>query len=740
MAFLNEATRLLSAATPLGADVLLLTRFSGQEAMSRLFTYHLDMISEDQNISPKDIVGRAVSWAVQPQVAEPRYFHGVVSRFAAAGHHLQNLRTYRLEVVPTLWLLTRTANCRIFQQKTTPDIIKTVFGDYGLTDFEMKLQRSYPTWEYCVQYRETAFNFVSRLMEHEGIFYYFRHEKGKHTLVLADHKGAYKDCPENQVQYTAGSLVPSHINGWEHQYEFRPGKWAQTDYNFQTPSANLLTTTKTVIAQPGMDKFEIFDYPGEYPDKGAGQDDTKVRMEEEEAAYEVATGSGGCCTFSPGGKFTLTNAHEVSAESGKPYVLTSVQHHARDTSYDNNDQPAEYGNSFTCIPAAVVFRPARLTRKPVVQGPQTAVVVGPAGEEIFTDKYGRVKVQFFWDREGKKDDKSSCWIRVSQNWAGKNWGLIANPRIGQEVVVDFLEGDPDRPLITGRVYNAEQMPPYDLPANQTQTGIKTRSSKGGSPANFNEIRFEDKKGGEQLFIHAEKNQDIEVEKDETHWVGQDRKKTIDRDETTLVKGNRTETVNKDETITIHQNRTEVVDKEEKITIHGGRTEEVDHEEKITIHGGRTEEVDHEEKITIHGGRTEQVDHEEKITIGGGRTESVKNDENITIGGGRTESVKNDENITIGGGRTESVKLDESVTVTQNRTHSVNQNDTLNVGKVLTITAGESISLTTGKASIFMKNDGTITISGKDITVDAKGEKVVKAGKNITMKGKNILQN
>ena len=490
-------------------------------------------------------------------------------------------------------------------------------------------------------------------MEHEGIFYFFRHEDGKHTLVMADLIGAYQDCPENHVEYSPGSLAPNHITSWEHQYEFRSGKWTRTDYNFQMPSTNLLTSTGTMINLPDAKKYEIFDYPGEYFLEAEGEPVTKVRMEEEEAGFDVATGSSQCCTFTPCGKFTL-EGHGVAAENST-YVITSIQHSATETSYGSSAAGSSYSNVFTCIPASVTFRPPRTTPKPMVQGPQTAVVTGPGGEEIYVDKYGRVKVQFFWDRKGKKDENSSCWIRVAEQWAGKNWGFVCNPRIGQEVIVDFLEGDPDRPLITGRVYNAEQMPPYDLPGNMTQSGIKSRSSKGGSPANYNELRFEDKKGSELITLHAEKDQSIEVEHDEAHWVGNDRTKTIDRDETTHVKRDRTETVDNNETITIHGNRTETVDKDETITIHGNRTETVDKDETITIHGNRTETVDKNETITIHGGRTETVDKDENITISGGRTENVSKDESITIGGGRTENVSKDESITIGGGRTENVE-------------------------------------------------------------------------------------
>jgi type VI secretion system secreted protein VgrG len=726
MAAIAQEKRTLAVETPLGKDVLALVSFTGQEEMSRLFHYDLEMLSEKDSIPARQIVGKNVTFRIGLSSGTPSYFNGIVSRFSAGGGET-GLRRYHAEVVPWLWFLTRTSDCRIFQNKNAQEIVQQVFSDLGFSDFSWDLKGSPRKREYCVQYRETDFNFVSRLMEEEGIFYYFQHADGKHTLVLANHAGAYKDLPENEVEYryTYGQeFVPDRLTAWEHQYAFISGKWAQTDYNFKDhpargeplPAKLLMTDEKTTVSLDNVDKFEVYDYPGAYEDTGAGRGLTKVRMEEEEATYDVVRGEGECKTFTPGGKFKIKR-HECKAEEGKGYVVTSVCHSAKHWMSEVTKEAAEeYHNTFTCIPDSVTFRPRRVTPKAVVRGVQPAVVVGPAGEEIYVDKYGRVKVQFFWDREGKRDENSSCWVRVSQPWAGKNWGVVHNPRIGMEVVVSFVEGDPDRPLITGVVYNADYMPPYSLPDNKTQTGIQTRSSMGGGGANFNEIRFEDKKGSEQVFIHAEKNQDIGVENDETHWVGHDRQKTIDHDETTHVKHDRTETVDNNETITIHGNRTETVDKDETITIHANRTETVDKNESITIGGGRTESVAKDESITIGASRTESVAKNESITIGGGRTENVAKDESITIGGGRTESVAKNESVTIAGARTESV------------------------GKTLAITAADSITLTTGSASITMQKDGTITIRGKDISIIGSGQITGKASKDMVLKGQKILQN
>ncbi len=547
MSSYTQTNRLLSATTPLGPDVLLLTAFAGEERLSRLFHYQLDFLSEKESISAKDIVGKPIGWSVHHAVSGAdvrRPFHGVVARFSAGPLKFRGLRSYRAEVVPWLWFLTRTADCRIFQNKSTPDIVKAVFDGLGFSDYQLQLQRSYTPREYCVQYRETAFAFVSRLLEQEGIFYFFRHEQGKHTLVLADHKGAYFQTGRGPVLYAEGTPAKNHVHGWERQYAFRSGKWAYTDYNFETPAANLLAATKTVVDLPDAPKYEIFDYPGLYLKKDAGDKVVSVRMEEEEAAYDTASGAGDLVGFTPGGKFTL-DGHPAESEN-QDYVLIAVRHEAVDSSIQGNGE-SHYGNTFTALPASAVFRPARETPWPAVQGPQTAVVVGPSGEEIYVDKHGRVKVHFFWDRAGKMDENASCWIRVAQNWAGKNWGLVFHPRIGQEVVVDFLEGDPDRPLITGRVYNAVQTPPYDLPANQTQSGVKTRSSKGGGADDFNELCFEDKKGSEDIVFHAQKDFHRLVENDDDLQV--------QHDQTIEIKNNRTETVKKgDENVTIEKGK------------------------------------------------------------------------------------------------------------------------------------------------------------------------------------------
>ena len=544
MATYQQEKRVIQIHTPLGKDAFLLHSLTGHEAISRLFHFSVDLLSEQHSIGHKDIVGKQVTLSLHHAGDDQRHWNGFVTRFACVGGD-NRFSYYRAEIVPWLWFLTRTADCQIFQQKTIPDIIKKVFQDHGFQDFQDRTQASYPQREYVVQYRETAFNFVSRLMEEYGIFYFFEHDQSTHKLILADKPQVHKNClVQHKVRfnYTPGStlLKEDVVQSWGAEQELRPGKYALTDYNFQTPNTSLMANVQTVAEIGGNTKYEIFDYPGIHTKKSEGDTLTKVRMEEEEAVHHLVTGSGNCRSFAPGYKFNL-DKHSRHDQNGD-YLLTEVTHSAsvgESYSGSNGGGGGEtYTNHFTCIPFAVPYRPQRLTPKPIVQGPQTAVVVGPAGEEIYPDKYGRVKVQFHWDRLGKKDDKSSCWVRVSQPWAGKNWGAINIPRIGQEVIVEFLEGDPDRPIITGRVYNDDQMPPYTLPDHMTRTTFLTRSTKGGGSANFNELRFEDKKGSEQIFLNAEKDMDHRVEKDSREFVGQDRSLIVKGDQKEKVEGDK----------------------------------------------------------------------------------------------------------------------------------------------------------------------------------------------------------
>jgi type VI secretion system secreted protein VgrG len=538
----TQEGRLITLTTPLGEDVLLLAGFSGHEAISRLFSFHLDLLTEHGPIDFTQIIGKNVTISVAQSDNTLRYFNGMVNQFAQSGSDT-NFMHYQMEVVPWTWMLTRYADCKIFHNKKVGDILEQVFQDRGFQDYNLSLNGGYSPLEYCVQYRETDFNFISRLMEQNGIFYFFQHEKGKHTMVIADSSSIHEPCPgQESAGYNlmgGGLETDDVVNTWNIEQELRTGKYTLTDYNFKTPSASLLATESTIYSVGGNASFEIFDYPGEYTTRGDGSAFAKLRMQEDEAGHLVAHGSSVCRAFTSGYKFDLVDHYQDSMNAS--YVLTEIQHIASvgETYSGSGGGNDNYSNHFTCIPETVPFRPARLTPKPFVQGPQTAVVVGKSsdvgdgddggggdGEEIWVDKYGRVIVLFPWDRAGK----CSCRVRVSQDWAGQGWGAITIPRVGQEVIVSFLEGDPDRPIITGRVYNADQTVPYPLPDNQTRSTFKTRSTKYGGTDNYNELRFEDKKGGEQIFLRGEKDFDTRLKNDIREWVGNNRSLIVTQDQ------------------------------------------------------------------------------------------------------------------------------------------------------------------------------------------------------------------
>ncbi len=549
MPLYSQAGRLISVTTPLGEDELLLTGFTGHEAISRMFQFQLTMLSEDTDIDFTAIIGQSVTINVIQSDDSKRYFNGFVSHFACTGKE-GDMTRYELQLVPKLWTLTRCADCRIFHNKTGPDIIKQILTDRGIK-FEDSIGGSYKTLEYCVQYRETDFNFISRLMEQFGIFYFFKHEDGEHTMMLGDTSSVHQPCPGQAsaaFNLAAGGLDAGDIvNSWSISQELRSGKHSITDYNFTTSNSDLLASETTIYSVGGNDNMEIFDYPGLHGTASDGTAIAKVRMQEDEAMHKIAHGTSVCRAFATGYKFDLED-HPLGAMNA-PYVLTEIQHVASvaGTYLDNSNGGGDsYSNQFTCIPADVPFRPARITPKPFVQGPQTATVVGKSsdndaadddgvggdGEEIWVDKWGRVLVLFPWDR---KED-ISCWTRVSQDWAGKGWGMINIPRVGQEVLVSFLEGDPDRPLITGRVYNDVQTVPYKLPDNGTRSTFRTSSSTGGGTAHYNELRFEDKAGSEQVFIRGEYDYDTRILNDSREWIGNNRSLIVTKDQMEKVSG------------------------------------------------------------------------------------------------------------------------------------------------------------------------------------------------------------
>jgi type VI secretion system secreted protein VgrG len=571
----------MQVTTPLGADVLLLEALSGYESVSEPYELTLDLLSLKSDVDPDQLLRKGVTITVDTKEGGQRYFHGLIRRFSQGGRGRGNeLTSYRAEVVPALWFLNLVTDCRVFQKMTAPQIVQQILTDAGVT-FRSALSATYSKREYCVQYRESNFAFVSRLLEDEGIFYFFEHSDGAHTMVLADAPSAVKPGPAESARVSfaesATMELDDVIDTFEVENLVRPSKVTVVDYNDQV-TKRLEGMSTAARAKEAQKNLALYDYPGKFDAKDGGDRVAKLRLEAEEATACLVTGTTNSRGFVSGHSVDITE-HYRSSLNGS-YLILSVTTAARITDYGASAGDISAGDTFTfearfsAIPAKIPYRPPARTPKSIVHGTQTAVVVGPKGEEIHTDKFGRVKVQFFWDRLGKNDEQSSCFVRVSSAWAGKGWGAIHVPRIGQEVIVDFLEGDPDRPIITGRVYNSEQVVPYALPANGTQSGIKAHSSKQGETDKANELRFEDKKDAEEIYLRAQKDLNVIVVNNETRTVQEGNQSS------TIEKGNRSIKVTKgnhdvmiaegDETYTIAKGKQTVeIDKDRSVTIKTG---------------------------------------------------------------------------------------------------------------------------------------------------------------------------
>lgn len=631
----------------LGKDTFIITSISGTEHISGLFEFQLELYSSNHQIAPDKIVGKAATVTIQND--HKRCFNGFIASFTFGEVGPHDYRRYRMTLVPWLWFLTKTQNCRIFQEKNTKQIVTEVFNALGFTDFEFKAAGG-KVREYCVQYHETDFNFISRLLEEDGIAYYFRHTASKHTLVLVDQLNAYEEVPESNLEYSKGNMPNTQVNRWEHLYKFKKGQWTLNDYNFKEPKKDLTSGTKSNSTFANNSKFEHYEYAAIY-DYPSGKDLVKIRLEAEETLRDVVEGASDCSSFYAGGKFKIAK-HDTAYEKNT-YILVGVRHFAADaSSFAGQEGEPEYSNEFICIPANVHFRPQPIHEKPLMKGPQSAIVVGPSGEEIYIDEHCRIKVQFYWDRKGKNDENSTCFIRVVQSWAGNQWGSSFIPRIGHEVIVNFLDGDPDRPLVTGSVYNGWNKPVY---TSKTLSGIKSRSTKGGNAQNYNELRFEDKKGNEQIYVHAEKDYDTHVENNQG----------------LTVEANRTKSVGKNETYDIKEDRNK--------------------------------------------------------TIGGNQTESVGKNMSFKVGKNISIDIAENHSENIGKNMTIRVDKDLQESVSGKYTENVTKEYSLNA-KTITLQADDQITLKTGSASIVMKKNGDITISGKTINVKGSGDVVIKGSK------------
>jgi type VI secretion system secreted protein VgrG len=661
-----------------------LLSMSADECLSGIYTIHLRLATDSADLESSEILGSQLAvHCFHENTDKERYFHGYIvdatlDQWTETGRPIVNVT-----MAPWLWFLTRSQNCKIFQALSIPDIIKQVFETNGFSDVTYQLAESYTAREYCVQYQESDFAFVSRLMEEEGIYYFFKHSGSGHSLVVTDSSaGHYPLRSGKKVPYyppTQNVMRQSFcVSHFGQTRQIRSNHIALMSFDFKKPRASLMTKNQIQSAHE-LGDAEIFDYSGRYTEFSSGERYARIRNEEQAALVDCYSATCNVLDLAPGSTFELTDF--PLGKLNQAYVAYQCSHHLVAES-ENSVTSSAATHSVTCsvLKNKTPYRPTRSTPKPRIAGPQTAIVVGPSGEEIFTDNYGRIKVRFHWDRYANSNENDSCWIRVAQAWAGMNWGAIYLPRTGQEIVVSFLDGDPDRPLITGRVYNADNMPPYELPAEKTKSGMRSRSTKDAVAQNYNEIAFEDKLGSELLTIHAEKDQLVEVENDETHTVGHNRTRSVGNDESVSIGNNRKKTVAKNESSSIGNNR------------------------------------------------DESVGNDESISVGHDYSTSIGNAESRSVGQNRTTDIGNNDSHNIGANHVLSVDKDQSLQVGKKRNTNIGDDDNLNVGKNLNIQAADQITLQAGSAKIILKKNGDIIISGNKIQIKGSGDVAIKGSK------------
>lgn len=746
-------------------------RMEGEDQISAPFAYSLLISCKNMDLEPLKVLGTPAVITVKGDT--PRHFHGIVADFALEDIR-DDLAFFRMTLRPWLWFLSLDSDNRIFQAKSTPDIVEEVFRAYPDAKFKLALRGKYDKRDYCVQYGESDLNFVQRLLEDDGIFYHFAHAEDSHTLIISDSNEALETAegsenvpyePDSRVSFRDGDF----ITHWVPKAQVRSGKFTATDYDFVKPSFDLTALSTAPIGHI-QDKSEVYHYPGRYIELDPGHKITERRLHELQADQHRVTAKGTARQLWSGHRFTL-ELFPREAENVAYLILRAAY-----VMWDEELRAGQsrdgtgYEVSMELSPASVPFRPARTTPKPRMAGPQTAVVVGPAGAEIFCDEYSRVKVHFHWDRLDGSDENSSCFVRVSAAWAGAGWGFIQIPRIGHEVIVDFLEGDPDQPIITGRVYNGQNTVPYALPGNASQSGWKSWSTP--SSGGFNEIRFEDKAGSEDVYFQAEKDHTELVKNNETRTIGHDWVEDVGHDGTQSIGHDRTESVANDKAVSVGNNRKVAIGVNDDESVGSNRTLTVGSNETIKVGSNSTETIgaNHSQTVaitqtvSIGAMRTDTVGAAEirtvgaeqvntigatrVVTVGSSQTHTIGSDDGWTIGADQSISIASNQTMTIGGGMTVSVAKDQATEVggaqatkvAKDTLHDIGGAMAIKAGKTITIEAADAIVLKTGSASISMKKDGTINIEGKDITIKGSGKINVKASGNVVVKGSKILNN
>ncbi|WP_029571431.1 type VI secretion system Vgr family protein [Pantoea ananatis] len=720
----------------LPAQGLLFRRLSGSEALSQSFVLQAELLSTDARIDRKSLLGKPVTFTLPTDgllsAVNPRYINGKITQIGVRSEELGGVRyaVYGLTVESDLWPMKRDRNLRIFQSQTVPQIVQTLLKEYGV-NVETRLAGSYRVWEYCVQYQESSFDFISRLMELEGMYYFFRHEADKHTLVLCDAPDQHQPFPGYEtiayhVTPSGGSVTEEGVSQWALSESVTPGMYSTDDYDFRKPNAWMLQARQNPVS-PTPGSVDVYDWPGRFVEHGHGEYYARIRQEVWQVEHHMVSGSGTATGIAPGYTFSLLNAPHFS-DNGK-YLVTSAHYDFEENSYASGDAGATRHNiDFTVLPAAVTYRAKPETPWPRTHGPQTAKVVGPKGESIWTDKYGRVKVKFHWDRLAKGDDTSSCWVRVSSAWAGQGFGGVQIPRVGDEVVVDFINGDPDRPIITGRVYNEASMPPWDLPGDATRMGFMTRS-KDGHQANASYLFFEDKPGGELLNMHAEKDMNISVENDKNVNIDGNRNTIIGKEQKHEVKG--------DASFHYKQKRTTVVDGSETKNFNDGEFSKVTNGRSMDIvSGGEKIKIKGDQDIRIAGDKNYNQIGNQNSTVEGNVKEDVHGSWEKNVLGGKINIFSPNE-ISIKSNTKVSIEAPSSWVKTAVHSFSITAFNESVTGNNASIT-GNSVT-GTGMSTAFTTVSNSLTALSNTSTLVSYSTKTIDNKRSLT-KIENSLQN
>lgn len=676
----------------------------------------------------------------------PRTISGIVSRLERSGDG-RRAALYQATLVPRPWLLLHRRDCRIFQARKVPEIIEIVLRAAGFSaedgDVRFALYAPYPVREYCVQYRESDWAFLCRLMAEEGIFCFFDHEEGGDVLVLGDGPAAYGPISgdaEIPFRPPLGAVeMGEHIHRFRYAEQIHPGRVVLRDYNFERPSLLL----ESAAGAGGA--LEMYDYPGEHTHPDSGDRRARLRLDGLRGRRRSAEGASRCARLSPGLVFTLTeHAHD---DLNRAYLLTSVEHDGAEPlpGEPGGAEAARYENTFSAIPADVVCRPDPVPPKPSIKGVQSATVVGPAGQEIYTDEHGRVKVQFWWDRDGKRDDKSSCWLRVAQLWAGAGFGAMFIPRVGQEVLVDFLDGDPDRPIVVGSVYHGTNRPPYALPAEKTKSTLRSSSSPGGGGSN--ELRFEDQAGSEEVYLHAQKDLHVAVENDEGRTVGRDRAAGIGRDDSLSVSRDRSKTIGHDDRATVGNDRNLSIGHDQSISVGNDRRIEVGNSEATTVAVNRTVDVGSDNSESVGANERVAVAANRDVSVGGAQGHTIEGDDSVAVSGNRAASVGGADTTSVDGdaaqlvGGAWSVSVGGACSVTSDGDATLASSASVTVAAPEVAVVGDTaLSLQVGGCSLSISG-GAVTITAGGSTVEIKDSGIaISSSSEVSVNGSKIKLN